>query len=93
MPRSNIPGSNPGRFRKRKIRYNIPSPYGHGGTTGTVLPSDNITRHQGGSNIGYLDGHVKWLRWQKILIMPERGSPMTTPKASRSWWPRYGTDQ
>ncbi len=60
---------------------------------GTVPCDDSSTRHLGGSVIGYLDGHVKWMRWQKLLILPpcEAWPPPTTITgyACILWWPRY----
>jgi prepilin-type N-terminal cleavage/methylation domain-containing protein/prepilin-type processing-associated H-X9-DG protein len=58
-----------------------------GGTPDPTLfvgREDSRTRHQGGENIVYADGHAKWSRWQNIkdentCINPERsaGQPVT----------------
>ncbi|HID05738.1 MAG TPA: hypothetical protein EYP10_01175 [Armatimonadetes bacterium] len=36
---------------------------------------EDWTRHLGGSNIGFADGHVKWVRWQNIKSKC-RGGPL-----------------
>lgn len=35
----------------------------------TLAELEKLTRHSGGSNCGYFDGHVKWVRWQNIKAM------------------------
>jgi len=68
----------------------IGPPYG----TGTLTPGDNLTRHSGGSNLGFLDGHVKWMRWQQLAVWyaPDRqpGQVGYSEEAKWLWWPRYG---
>lgn len=60
---------------------------------------DSSTRHLGGSNIGFLDGHAKWRRWQTLMILPAcdyggvwatpEGKTRLDPHACTLWWPRY----
>ncbi len=73
-------------------RTQVRLPWGDGPAT-AAAPDDNMTRHQGGSNVGYLDGHVKWVRWQNLAIYGAgdgRGATVTRPEAEWLWWPRYG---
>lgn len=75
-------------------RSTIQLPYGDGGS-GANPPDDKYTRHQGGSNVGFLDGHVKWMRWQNLAVYGAgdgRGAPVTTLEAEWLWWPRYGVN-
>jgi prepilin-type processing-associated H-X9-DG protein len=77
-------------YDRAKIKF----PYGDC-TSGTACldPNDSMTRHSGGSNVGFLDGHVKWLRWQQLAIYGETNrAPLTPPEAKWLWWPRYGVN-
>jgi prepilin-type N-terminal cleavage/methylation domain-containing protein/prepilin-type processing-associated H-X9-DG protein len=72
-------------------RSTVLFPWGDGGP---LQPNDGMTRHHGGSNVGYLDGHSKWVRWQNLAIYGAgdgRGPEVTRPEAEWLWWPRYGT--
>lgn len=72
-------------------RTRILFPWGDGGP---LEPGDQYTRHHGGSNIGFLDGHVKWTRWQNIAIYgaADGRGEATRPEAEWLWWPRYGVN-
>jgi prepilin-type N-terminal cleavage/methylation domain-containing protein/prepilin-type processing-associated H-X9-DG protein len=59
---------------------------------GTVAFGDHLTRHVGGSNCGFLDGHAKWVRWQNLQAY-ERPAPLGQSRTScHMWWPRYGVN-
>ncbi|MBC7289508.1 MAG: DUF1559 domain-containing protein [Armatimonadetes bacterium] len=36
--------------------------------------ADDHARHNGGSNIGFADGHVKWVKWAQCLTVSNGGS-------------------
>ncbi|MBM3457801.1 MAG: DUF1559 domain-containing protein, partial [Armatimonadetes bacterium] len=76
-----------------EFRERIPVPWGHGPASATVQPSDSLARHHAGSNIGFLDGHVKWMHWRRILISLERGQQLHNDEAFWLWWPRYGVSR
>jgi prepilin-type N-terminal cleavage/methylation domain-containing protein/prepilin-type processing-associated H-X9-DG protein len=71
---------------------NIAPPWG----TGTIPADDNITRHHGGSNICFLDGHAKWMRWQQLAMLNPTDAPAgavyNRDEAKWLWWPRYGVN-
>jgi len=51
---------------------------------GLIPPADQLpkyTRHSGGSNIGFLDGHVKWFKAENIRVIRHGGSIATHPTA------------
>ncbi len=58
--------------------WELPRPYGYGEGP---LREEEWARHSGGDDLIYLDGHVKWTRWQKLLA-PCRGGN------AKMWWPR-----
>jgi prepilin-type N-terminal cleavage/methylation domain-containing protein/prepilin-type processing-associated H-X9-DG protein len=57
---------------------NMPPPYG----TGPALKEESMTRHNGGENIAFLDGHAKWMPWSSLL------APCRNKKSVHMWWPR-----
>jgi prepilin-type processing-associated H-X9-DG protein len=71
---------------------NMAAPYGKG----TTPANDSITRHHGGSNVCFLDGHAKWMRWQQLAVLHGTdgtpGTPNYSEEAKWLWWPRYGVN-
>jgi prepilin-type processing-associated H-X9-DG protein len=75
-------------------RTQVRFPWGDGPATAPE-PNDSMTRHAGGSNVGFLDGHVKWMRWQNLAVYGAgdgRPANVTTAEAEWLWWPRYGVN-
>jgi prepilin-type N-terminal cleavage/methylation domain-containing protein/prepilin-type processing-associated H-X9-DG protein len=59
------------------IRYALPDPgFCQGCNAGNPLPpnAESYTTHNGGSNIGFVDGHVKWMRYTNIKSVIRGGS-------------------
>lgn len=77
-------------------RKNMAAPYG----TGTIAADDQAARHHGGSNLCFLDGHCKWMRWQRLAVFycipgdcsAQPGTVNYSDEAKWLWWPRYGVD-
>jgi len=66
--------------------WDLAPPIGYG----RVPFGEHLARHQGGSNIGFLDGHVKWVRWEQLQAY-ERPRPIGQKCVQfKMWWPRYG---
>ncbi|MCX7598824.1 MAG: hypothetical protein N2512_08170, partial [Armatimonadetes bacterium] len=42
--------------------------------TGNSTPNDDQQRHNAGSNIAFVDGHVKWMKWNQIKTVDYGGS-------------------
>lgn len=59
--------------------------------TGRVEWRDGrFARHSGGTTLGFLDGHVKWVRWELVQAY-ERPRPIGQKCVQfKMWWPRYG---
>jgi prepilin-type N-terminal cleavage/methylation domain-containing protein/prepilin-type processing-associated H-X9-DG protein len=53
----------------------VPAGYPWGGTLGTTRQQAKYTRHSGGSNVAFLDGHVKFLNPEKITLERIGGDP------------------
>jgi prepilin-type N-terminal cleavage/methylation domain-containing protein/prepilin-type processing-associated H-X9-DG protein len=75
-------------------RNNIQFPWGNCQTGNCLQPSDALARHQGGSNVCFLDGHCKHLKWQRLAMYgTEAGrEPLHNLESRWFWWPRFGFD-
>jgi prepilin-type N-terminal cleavage/methylation domain-containing protein/prepilin-type processing-associated H-X9-DG protein len=57
---------------------------------GSVPYGEHLTRHEGGSDIGFLDGHAKWMRWQYLQAYERPPGLGRLCLQWKLWWPRYG---
>ncbi len=57
---------------------------GYGGAGQSYAPD---VRHNGGSNIAHVDGHVKWYKGEQIAAGPDRAAGWTDPTDAQ--WPYW----